>query len=315
MATARVKLTRGADGVAQVMLARGAKMNALDMPMFRAIAGAARELIGDRSVRAVVIHGEGRAFCAGIDAKSVMNPMVARANTEELLARPEGEISNLAQDVGYLWRRIAAPVIAATHGVVLGGGMQLALGADMRVSAPSCKFSVMEAKWGLIPDMSATVTLPERVPKDVALELTMTGRVFGAAEALQLGLITRIADDPLAEALRLAREIAARSPDASAAAKRLLHATYASQTDDARNLRLESDVQRRLLGGWNQMASAAGAVGLPSMLTPRFADRAAVWDDEADAQAEAALVAMLESTDADHTDQPRPPAAAPSSKL
>ena len=152
----------------------------------------------------------------------------------------------------------------------------------------------MEAKWGLIPDMSATVTLPELVPRDVALELTLTGRVFLATEALKLGLVTRVADEPLAEAMRLAKEIASKSPDAAPAAKRLLHATYSDGCDEARALRVESDLQRRLLGGWNQAACAAKGLGAPAFLQPSFRERAAAWDDEADAEAEAELRAMLD---------------------
>ena len=176
----RVTITQGADGVAEVRLSRPDKMNALDLPMFRSIAAAARRLLADRSVRAVVLHGEGRAFCAGLDVKSVAVSLQAQANLKELLDRPEGEISkrvraartqasrsttaapraeswplrrppaprgSLAQDVGYLWRRVPAPVIAATHGVCLGGGLQIALGADLRVAAPACRFSVMQAEW------------------------------------------------------------------------------------------------------------------------------------------------------------------------
>ena len=176
----RVTITQGADGVAEVRLSRPDKMNALDLPMFRSIAAAARRLLADRSVRAVVLHGEGRAFCAGLDVKSVAVSLQAQANLKELLDRPEGEISkrvraartqasrsttaapraaswplrrppaprgSLAQDVGYLWRRVPAPVIAATHGVCLGGGLQIALGADLRVAAPACRFSVMQAGW------------------------------------------------------------------------------------------------------------------------------------------------------------------------
>ena len=290
----RVVLTQGADGVAEVRLSRASKMNALDMGMFRSIAAAARQLMADRSVRAVVLHGEGRAFCAGLDVRSVTHPMSARANAEELLERPDGEVSNLAQDVGYLWRRVPAPVIAATHGVCLGGGFQIALGADMRVAAPSCRFSIMESKWGIIPDMSATVTLRELVPRDVALELTLTGRIFDAVEAQRLGLVTRVAEEPLQEARRLAAEIAARSPDAAAAAKRLLHATYVEPHDDARALRLESELQRRLIGGWNQIAISAKGLGAPPFLVPGFRQRGAEWDAEADAEAEAALRAMLD---------------------
>ena len=270
-------------------------MNALDMDMFRSIRDAAQSLISDSSgVKAVVLSGEGRAFCAGLDVRSVAHPLSASKNMEELLHRPEGETANLAQAVGYLWRKIPAPVIAATHGVCLGGGLQIALGADIRVASPTCKLSVMEAKWGLIPDMSATVTLPELVPKDVALELTLTGRVFDGAEALKLGLVTKLSDEPIEAALELARQIAAKSPDAAAAAKRLLHATYTDAPDDARCLRLESDLQRKLIGGWNQAACAARGLGVPAFLQPGFAKRAEGWDDEADAQAEEQLRAMLD---------------------
>ena len=146
--SSRVTVTRHPNGVHQVTLARAAKMNALDMDMFRALAKTARDLTTEKAMRAVVVHGDGRAFCAGLDVRSVAsNPLVAKDNMKELLTRKEGEISNLAQDVGYLWRRVPAPVIAATHGVCLGGGLQIALGCDMRVSAPSCRFSVMEAKY------------------------------------------------------------------------------------------------------------------------------------------------------------------------
>mmetsp|Transcript_36309 Transcript_36309/g.60139 ORF Transcript_36309/g.60139 Transcript_36309/m.60139 type:complete len:321 (+) Transcript_36309:23-985(+) len=281
------------DGIAQVTLKRPDKLNALNMPMFRAIQAAARELIEDKDVRAVVLHGEGRAFCAGLDLKSVMHPLEASENMKELLLRPEGEISNLAQDVGYLWRRVPVPVIAVTQGVCFGGGMQIALGADMRVTSPTCRFSIMEAKWGLIPDMGASVVLPELIPKDVALELTMTGRIFEATEALKLGLVTKVADEPLAEALHIAREIASRSPDATAAAKRLLHATYSSN-DEARALHLESELQRKLIGGWNQMVSTTKGFGVPSLLQPRYAQRSEVWNNEADEQAEQELRAMLD---------------------
>ena len=289
----RVSITRGPDGVAEVQLTRGDKMNALDMDMFRAVAGAARELIEDRSVKAVVVHGAGRAFCAGLDVRSVVGGMQAKANMEELLHRPEGALSNLAQDVSYLWRRVPVPVIAATHGVCFGGGFQIALGADLRVASPTCKFSIMEAKWGLIPDMGATVILPELVPKDVALELTLTGRIFDASEALKLGLVTRLADEPLEEARRLATAIAARSPDAAAAGKRLMHATYAA-AEDGRALRIESELQKRLLGGWNQLASAAKGLGAPSLLQPGFAQRSPEWSAEADDEAELELRAMLD---------------------
>mmetsp|Transcript_37339 Transcript_37339/g.120336 ORF Transcript_37339/g.120336 Transcript_37339/m.120336 type:complete len:331 (-) Transcript_37339:248-1240(-) len=289
----RVSIERAADGVATVTLGRPEKLNSLDIDMFRAIRSAAVELAEDKGVRAVVVHGSGRAFCAGLDVKSINNPLHARANGRELLDRPDGAISNLAQDVCYLWRRVPAPVIAATHGVCLGGGFQIALGADMRIATPGCKFSLMEAKWGIIPDMGATVVLPELVPKDVATELIMTGRIFDGEEALQLGLVTRLAEEPLAEARRLASEIAARSPDSTAAVKRLLDATYC-EADDRRKLHLETALQRRLLGGWNQLASAARGLGAPPLLQPSFAARSDEWLAEADAEAEAEVRAMLD---------------------
>ena len=294
---ARVQVTRHPDGVVQVMLSRASKMNALDMPMFRAIQQTARSLIGDKSVRAVVVHGEGRAFCAGLDVKSVCAPLSAKSNMAELLHRPEGEASNLAQSVGYLWRRIPAPVIAATHGVCLGGGFQIAMGADMRIASPRCKFSIMEAKWGIIPDMSSTVTLRERIPRDVAMELTTTGRIFESDEALRLGLLTRIHQDPLDAAMALARRVVKGSPDAAAAAKRLLHATYSDGCTEERALQMESEVQLRLIGGWNQAVCAAKGLGVPPFLTPPFADRESLWLAEADEEVEESLVALLDGTE------------------
>jgi len=293
-ASSRVKVEKQA-GVVKVTLTRPDKMNALDMDMFRSLRDAARSLVDNPAgVRAVVLSGEGRAFCAGLDVRSVCHPLSATANMRELLHRPEGELSNLAQDVGYLWRRLPAPVIAAVHGICFGGGLQIALGADIRVVAPTCKLSVMEAKWGLVPDMSATVTLPELVPKDVAMELTMTGRVFDGREALGLGLATKLSQTPQEEALVLAQTIAQKSPDATAAAKRLLHATYSEASNDARNLRLESELQTRLIGGWNQAACAARGLGLPPFLRPSFKERAAQWSEEADSQAELEIRAMLD---------------------
>ena len=181
----------------------------------------------------------------------------------------------------------------------LGGGLQIALGCDMRVSTAACKFSVMEAKWGLIPDMGNTASLRELVNRDVALELTATGRVFEAEEALSLGLVTRVADDPVASALATADAIAAGSPDAAAAAKRLWHAAYDAPVGDSatedRLLMLETDLQKRIMGGWNQVACTIRGLGAPPLLTPGFYARDARWSEDAEAAADARLAADLDA--------------------
>lgn len=163
--------------------------------------------------------------------------------------------SNLAQDTARLWRTLPVPVIAALQGAVFGGGLQIALGADLRFCAPDCRLSVMEGRWGLVPDMAASITLRELVRIDVAKELTMTGRIVEGEEAARLGLVTRcVAGDPTEEALRVANEIAARSPDAVAAAKRLFHETWV-EADEGKCLDLETDLQRELVGSYNTMAA------------------------------------------------------------
>lgn len=305
------------DSIAVVRLTRPEKMNALDMDMFRAVRDAALEVRDDRSVRCVVVHGDGRAFCAGLDVKSVMAPLEARKNTEELLERREGAAANLAQEVSYLWRTVPCPVIAAVHGVCLGGGFQIALGCDVRVAAEKTKFSIMEAKWGLIPDMGASLCLRELVNRDVALELTTTGRVFDAEEALKLGLATRVVPEGqhFESAMETARAIARGSPDASAAAKRLWHAAYDTPLDDShdkRLLQLETDLQKRLMGTWNQFACTAKGLGVPPLLQPGFAARNDAWSDEADDEATARVVAMLDGADYEPQDDDgaKPEAAA-----
>jgi len=289
-------------GIAVVTLNRPKKLNALDMPTFRGIRDAALALRADADVRCVVLRGAGRAFSAGLDVRSVMSPGSATANAEELLARPEGEPANLAQAVGYLWRSVPCPVIAAVHGVCLGGGFHVALGADVRIVSEDARFSIMEAKWGLIPDMGNTATLRELVNRDVAIELTTTGRVFGAAEAKDLGLVTRVAPDALGAAMEAARQIAGGSPDAAAAAKQLWHAAYDAPPGpeaERRNLGLETDLQRRLMFGWNQAACAMKGLGAPPVLIPGFAARDQQWSEEAEAAADARIRELLEEDDVD----------------
>lgn len=239
-------------GIATVTLNRPDKYNGLDMAMFDAIVAVTRQLKKDRSVRAIILKGAGEAFCSGLDvAKVSKNPV----NFLKLLVKPGRKISNLAQDVGYLWRDVPAPVIAVTHGYCFGGGFQIALGADFRFSTSDCEFSIMETKWGLIPDMSLTVTLRELISIDLAKELTMTARRFNGAEAKEMGLVSRVCDDPLAEAQAFARELSERSPDAVAASKLLFNRTWSAP--DKAALDWETRLQKKILARTNQRTAVA----------------------------------------------------------
>jgi enoyl-CoA hydratase/carnithine racemase len=256
-------------GVADVRLNRPEKLNALDGAMFEALVEAGRGLARERGLRAVVLSGEGRAFCAGLDFSGFARMAGADAPSgPNLLAREDPESpANFAQRAAWVWTEVPVPVIAAIHGVAYGGGLQIALAADLRLVAPDARLSVMEIKWGLVPDMSGTQTLRRLVRLDVAKELTFSGRVVSGPEAVALGLATRVAQDPRAEALALAREIAAKSPDAIRAGKRLLDAS--GVVDPAEGLRLEESLQRSLIGRPNQAeAVRANLEGRP----PRFTD-------------------------------------------
>tara|TARA_Y100001933_G_scaffold41151_2_gene37789 strand:- start:1546 stop:2349 length:804 start_codon:yes stop_codon:yes gene_type:complete len=239
-------------GVADVRLNRVDKYNALSPDMFQAIIDAGESLAENRSVRAVVLSGNGRGFCAGLDMASMQGMTGGKGGggTGSLLDRDERP-ENHAQRPAYVWKRMPVPVIAAIHGVAFGGGCQIALGADIRFAAPDAKMSVMEIKWGLVPDMSLTQTLRELVPLDVAKELTFTGRILSGEEAKALGLVTHVVDDPLAAALALAREIAGKSPDAIRAGKRLLEESW--RADERTGLMLESKLQTDLIGTPNQI--------------------------------------------------------------
>ncbi|OEZ32019.1 crotonase/enoyl-CoA hydratase family protein [Variovorax boronicumulans] len=254
----RIEWTRHADGVVELQLARADKMNALDPAMFDALVQAGEALRDDRSVRAVVIAGRGKAFCAGLDMASfermgqgaASDVLGAAAGGTDLVARTHG-LSNAAQQVAMVWREVPVPVIAAVHGVAFGGGLQVALGADIRLVAADTKLSVMEIKWGLVPDMAGMVLMRELARTDVVRELTFTGRIFSGEEAVRLGLATRVAADPLAEALQMAHEIATKSPDAIRAGKRLLNASLAHSA--AELLIAESVEQQALIGSPNQL--------------------------------------------------------------
>jgi enoyl-CoA hydratase/carnithine racemase len=259
-------------GVADVRLNRPEKLNALDAPMFEALVATGRSLAEDRSVRAVVLSGEGRAFCAGLDFGSFQ----AMAGSGErnrgartLLSRDAGSPANFAQSAAWVWRDLPVPVIAALHGATFGGGLQIALAADLRLAAPDAQLSVMEVRWGLVPDMSGTQTLRHLVRLDVAKELTFTGRVVSGTEAAALGLATRACDDPRAEALRIAREIAEKSPDAVRAAKRLLNQSGVVAIEEG--LALEEKLQLGLIGRPNQIEAVRANL---EKRAPRFEDPA-----------------------------------------
>ena len=248
----------GADGVATVTMVRADKHNALDQAMFEGLMNAAAQLADDPSVRVVVLHGEGKSFCSGLDIASFM---AGEGGTDVLLARDKDRLANFAQRVTYDWSLVPAPVIAAIHGNCFGGGLQIALGADIRIAAPDAKLSIMEVKWGLVPDMAITQTLPRLIPIDVAKELTFTGRILSGSDGFELGLVTRTADDPLSAALALADEIAQKSPDAVRAAKRLYDEFWTSN-DTAAALVLETELQAGLVGTPNQIAAVmAGMSG------------------------------------------------------
>ena len=207
------------DHVAHVQMVRTDKMNAVDGAMFDALIDAGKRLRQETDLRAVVLSGEGRAFCAGIDLTTLSGD--AGDVKIEMGARIfEG--MNILQYCAMQWRLLPVPVIAAIHDIAYGAGFQLALGADMRFVAPAARCSIMEIKWGLVPDMAAMHLLRGLVRPDIAAELIFSGRVFSGVEAERLGLATRLSKDPAAEALAFAKEIAGRSPDAIRAGKRLL---------------------------------------------------------------------------------------------
>ncbi|HWD49126.1 MAG TPA: crotonase/enoyl-CoA hydratase family protein [Rhizomicrobium sp.] len=240
-------------GVADVRLVRSDKMNALDDAMFKALAETGEQLKTQKGLRAVVLSGEGRAFCAGLDMGN-FGKMASgeRKGGAELVEpkRTEGG-SNSAQHAVMVWREIPVPVIAAVHGVAFGGGFQLTLGADIRIVAPDTKMSILEIKWGLVPDMAGLVLLRGLLRDDVARELTFTGRIFTGEEALKLGLATRVSTDPHGDALKLAEEIAGKSPDAIRAGKRLFN--LAADADQKTILFEETKEQVALIGSPNQI--------------------------------------------------------------
>jgi enoyl-CoA hydratase/carnithine racemase len=257
--TERVTITFE-DHIAEVRLTRPDKLNALDPAMFAGLIDAIAQLADMPGLRAVVLSGEGRGFCAGLDMAS----MAGGGSGMDLAARTHG-LANDFQQVAWGWRTLPVPVIAAVHGVAFGGGLQIASGADVRIAAPDARLSVMELKWGIVPDMAGFALWHGNVRDDVLRELTYTAREFGAEEAKALGFVTRIAADPHAEAMALARAIAGRNPDAIRAAKRLANL----EAGTAETLVAESVEQAKLLRSPNQIEAVMANM---QKRTPDFTD-------------------------------------------
>lgn len=244
----RVSISLGDDGVAQVRLIRSDKMNALDPDMFAALIDAGRVLHDLKGLRAVVLSGEGRSFCAGLDMGSMAN--TARHDRVPLTERTHGN-ANHAQQVALQWRKLPVPVIAAVHGVCFGGGLQIASGADIRVVDPAARMAVMELKWGLVPDMAGYALWKGVVRDDVLRELTYTNREFSGAEAKELGFATYVDANPVTRATAIAADIANRNPHAQRAAKRLFNRYLEVDADEI--LMAESVEQQALIGSKNQV--------------------------------------------------------------
>ena len=255
-------------GVADVRLNRPDKLNALDPDMFAAIVEAGERLRKSQGVRAVVLSGSGRGFCAGLDKDTFAGMADGRAAgvPSDLMARTHG-LANAPQQAAFVWRELPVPVIAAIHGVALGGGFQIALGADIRYVAPEARLSILEIKWGLVPDMAGFALARGLVRDDVLRELCMTGRIFSGLEAASYGFATAAHDDPLAAALRTAEEIAGRSPDAVRAIKRLINGIHDADTGEI--LMAELQEQTALIGSSNQVEAIRAGMG---NRTARFVD-------------------------------------------
>jgi enoyl-CoA hydratase/carnithine racemase len=244
--------------IAFVRLTRADKMNAVDQDMIDAIIAAGQEVAAS-DARVAVVSGEGKAFCAGIDIGG-LSGMMGNDPADMLMPRSHGDgTTNQWQEVAMTWARMEIPVIAAIHGVCFGAGIQLALGADIRIATPDAKFAVMEMKWGIVPDMGGMVLLPKLVRSDVLRRLTYTAEPIGAEQAERWGIITEIADDPMAAATELAEKIAGKSPAAIRSAKKLIGM---AETDAANDVLLaESRLQAELIGKPEQMEVIAAQFG------------------------------------------------------
>lgn len=252
--------------VATVILNRAVKRNAVDFDMFEGIAAAADKLAKNSSVRAVVLSGDGADFCAGIDIAIFAGDGIGSETGDLLQPRTESG-ANFFQNAAMCWRDLPVPVIAALQGSVFGAGFQISMGADLRYAAPDTRMSIMEVKWGLIPDMAITATMPGVVAEDQVRQLAYTGRIVAADEAATLGLVTAIVDDPLVSATAIAHDIAGKSPDAIRAIKRLINESW--PRDVAGSLRREAALQLAVMAGANQREAAAAIL---EKRAPQFQD-------------------------------------------
>ena len=254
------------DGVADVRLNRPEKLNALDSAMFKALADAGESLKERSDVRAVVLSGEGRSFCAGLDF-SLFQAMGSSPDKNETDAadRLQGRITHLGQQAAWVWQELEVPVIGAISGHALGGGFQIAMGPDIRLVHPDTKMSVLEIRWGLVPDMGASVLLPALVGLDVAKELYFTGRMISGTEAAQLGIATRVSEDPRADAMELAAEIAGNNPEAIRRMKTILNGIGERST--AERFAAEREHIGALIGSANQKEAVSAFF---EKRTPKF---------------------------------------------
>jgi enoyl-CoA hydratase/carnithine racemase len=253
--------------IAYVTLNRPDKHNGLDQQMFVELVQTAKSIRKNRSIRCVILKGEGPSFCAGLDFVSVSkNPIMI----PKFFAKLPWSKDNMFQRVAHIWRDLPIPVIAVVHGNCFGGGMQIILACDYRIATPTAKMSILEIKWGIIPDMSGMVTLSRLTRVDIAQELTMTGRFFSGLEGAEYGLISKVSETPLAEAKTLANTICEKSPDAIAAAKYLFKKTWKKDTRGA--LLLERLTQLRLLGRKNQRTALSNGLAKDKEPIP-FIDR------------------------------------------
>ena len=267
MSTERV-LFAVKNNIAYVALNRPEKLNGLDMAMFKALISTAKKIRKNTKIRAVILSGKGDSFCAGLDFNALSKD---KWMAPKLFLKWPWTRTNIAQEVADCWRKLPVPVLCVIHGNCFGGGMQIALGCDFRFAKPDANFSIMEMKWGLIPDMSGTLALSKLTQLDTAMALTMTGRQFNAMEGKAFGLITECTDTPVEAAELLAKDIVKQSPDAVAATKRLFQKTWNASETSA--LRWERWIQARLLGRKNNRIAIANGLTKDPKRKKQFEDR------------------------------------------